>query len=228
MTSSAQLDHLVVVAASLAEGVAWCEATLGVTPAPGGTHALMGTHNRLLRLASPEFARAYLEIIAIDPAARAPVERRRWFDMDDEGLRADVARTGPRLAHFVARVPDLRTALSAWASLGLDGGEAVAASRMTPRGLLQWRIGLRHDGRRLFDGALPILIEWGGSHPADDLPDAGVTLRALEVAHARAGPLRAAYEAIGLHGIAMQEAASGILAQLDTPRGRVALRGGNA
>ena len=30
------LDHLVVMAASLDEGVAWCEATLGVTPGPGG------------------------------------------------------------------------------------------------------------------------------------------------------------------------------------------------
>ena len=31
-----QLDHLVVGAASLAQGVAWCENTLGVTPGPGG------------------------------------------------------------------------------------------------------------------------------------------------------------------------------------------------
>jgi hypothetical protein len=30
----AQLDHLVIAAASLAEGVAWCEATLGVVPGP--------------------------------------------------------------------------------------------------------------------------------------------------------------------------------------------------
>ena len=46
----ATLDHLVVLAPSLASGVAWAEATLGVTPGPGGEHSLMGTHNRLLRL----------------------------------------------------------------------------------------------------------------------------------------------------------------------------------
>lgn len=28
------LDHLVVAAASLAQGVQWCETTLGVTPGP--------------------------------------------------------------------------------------------------------------------------------------------------------------------------------------------------
>ena len=63
----AQLDHLVIAAASLAEGVAWCEATLGVVPGPGGSHPLMGTHNRLLHIASAAFPQAYLEIIAIEP-----------------------------------------------------------------------------------------------------------------------------------------------------------------
>ena len=57
------------MAASLAEGVAWCEATLGVTPGPGGEHPLMGTHNRLLRIATADFPHAYLEIIAINPVA---------------------------------------------------------------------------------------------------------------------------------------------------------------
>jgi hypothetical protein len=35
-THAGQLDHLVVAARTLDEGVAWCEATLGVTPGPGG------------------------------------------------------------------------------------------------------------------------------------------------------------------------------------------------
>ena len=34
----ARLDHLVIAAASLTEGVAWCEATLGVVAGPGGSH----------------------------------------------------------------------------------------------------------------------------------------------------------------------------------------------
>ena len=44
------LDHLVVAAAGLDAGAAWLEAHLGVPLAPGGKHAAMGTHNRLLKL----------------------------------------------------------------------------------------------------------------------------------------------------------------------------------
>ena len=51
----AQPDHLVIAAATLNDGVLWCERMLGVTPGPGGTHPLMGTHNRLLNIASPDF-----------------------------------------------------------------------------------------------------------------------------------------------------------------------------
>ena len=51
----AHLDHLVIMANTLNEGVAWCEATLGVTPGPGGEHPLMSTHNRLLRIDSKAF-----------------------------------------------------------------------------------------------------------------------------------------------------------------------------
>jgi hypothetical protein len=66
------VDHLIVAAASWTDGVAWCEATLGVTPGPGGKHPLMGTHNRLLKMASDTYPQAYLEIIAIDPDAPPP------------------------------------------------------------------------------------------------------------------------------------------------------------
>ena len=52
------LDHLVVAARSLDEGVRWCAATLGVTPGPGGKHPLMGTHNRLFGIAGDLFPRA--------------------------------------------------------------------------------------------------------------------------------------------------------------------------
>ena len=75
------LDHLVIAAHTLEQGVAWCEATLGVVPGPGGRHALFGTHNRLLRIDRPGFANSYLEVIAVDPEAPSP-GRARWFGLD--------------------------------------------------------------------------------------------------------------------------------------------------
>ena len=110
-----RLDHLVVMADTLAQGAAWCEATLGVAAAPGGEHPLFGTHNRLLTIESPAFPLAYLEIIAINPEATGDRQTgaaglKRWFDMDDAALREQVRAHGPRLIHWVARVPDLQEA----------------------------------------------------------------------------------------------------------------------
>ena len=67
-----QIDHLVVVAQTLEQGVQWCETTLGITPAPGGEHAQFGTHNRLFKIATPAFPMAYCEIIAIQPGTKGP------------------------------------------------------------------------------------------------------------------------------------------------------------
>jgi len=171
---SMELDHLVVGAATLEEGVAWCERVLGVTPGPGGKHALMGTHNRLLNISSARHPRSYLEILAIDPEAPAPA-RPRWFDLDLPALRERLAQ-GPGLIHWVARVPNLDAALAYWRGEGVDAGEPVEASR----GALRWRIALRADGRRLRREALPVLIEWGEAHPTDGMPDLGVQLLDFE------------------------------------------------
>jgi catechol 2,3-dioxygenase-like lactoylglutathione lyase family enzyme len=168
------IDHLVIGAATLDEGVDWCERVLGVTPQPGGQHPLMGTHNRLVNISGPLHPRCYLEVIAIDPQAPQP-GRPRWFDLDQPTLRQRLAE-GAGLIHWVARVPSLDAALAYWRSEGVDAGEAVEASR----GALRWRIALRADGRRLRREALPVLIEWGAAHPTDSLPDQGVQLLGFE------------------------------------------------
>lgn len=219
---TARIDHLVVAAASLEEGAAWCEATLGVPPGPGGEHPLMGTHNRLLRVATVDYPRAYFEIIAVQPGRR-PQRARRWFDLDDETVRDSVRREGPRLIHFVANVPHLPQALHALGQAGFERGEAVKASRMTPRGLLEWQITVRDDGQRLCNGLLPTLIEWGDAHPVAALPESGVTLHSVGVCHPDAARLRAAFEGIGLEGVTVKEGAINLCAALDTPRGRVKL-----
>jgi catechol 2,3-dioxygenase-like lactoylglutathione lyase family enzyme len=219
---TARVDHLVVVAASLEEGVAWCERTLGLTPGPGGQHPLMGTHNRLFRIDSPEFPAAYFEIIAIDPQAAAP-GRRRWFDMDDEALRARVARDGPQLAHVVVRVADVAAATAAWRALGIERGEVLPASRPTPTGLLSWKIAVREDGQRLFDGTLPTLIEWGPVHPVAAMASSGARLAALTLRHPQAQRLQQALQAIGLAQVAVEPGDAALMARLHTPTGEVTL-----
>lgn len=215
----AALDHLVVAATTLDEGVAWCERTLGITPGPGGQHALMGTHNRLFSIASADFPLAYFEIIAIDPQAPAPT-RRRWFDLDEGLLQTRLRRDGPQLVHWVARVDDARAAVAALNAQGVDRGEVIAASRPTPQGLLQWHITVRPDGQRLFDGLLPTLIRWGAVHPAAAMPASGITLAALELQHPQAEGLAAGLQAVGL-ALPVHPGPSRLRARLQTVRGPV-------
>lgn len=223
------VDHLVVLAADLASGVEWCARTLGITPTAGGEHPLMGTHNRIFNISSLAHPRAYLEIIAINPEAAGARQTgagglKRWFDMDDEALRAQLRRHGPRLIHWVARVPDVQDAAARLAMLEIDRGEVLRANRMTPAGLLEWQITVRPDGRRLFDGCLPTLIEWAGVHPATDMPPSGLTLRSLTLRHPRAAALGEACTAVGLADVAIApDVHASIDAVLATPRGEVVL-----
>lgn len=227
-----QIDHLVVVAQTLEQGVQWCEATLGITPGPGGEHAQYGTHNRLFKIATPSHPLAYFEIIAINPDAKKPANAlaKRWFDMDDAALQAAVA-TAPRLVHFVANTDDIQAARIALKAQSIDRGPAVHASRHSRRGVLQWQITVREDGQRLFNGALPSLIQWGKPdaaeplrlHPRNSLPRSGATLQSIAVTHPTAAKLQAAYDAIGLGGIPLAEGPANITATLQTPKGLVEL-----
>jgi hypothetical protein len=230
-----QIDHLVVAATSLEQGVQWCEALFGITPALGGEHALFGTHNRLFKIATPKFSMAYFEIIAINPAAvrskkTTTLHPHRWFDLDNPELQKSISKE-PRLIHFVASSPDIKAARMALRMEGIDRGPAIHAERQTSKGLLHWQISVRADGQRLFDGALPTLIQWGKPdateplrlHPRNTLPRSGVTLQSIDITHPSAEKLQTAYASIGLNGISISEGPANIKATLKTPKGIVVL-----
>lgn len=218
---NAEVDHLVVAAASLGQGDEWCRALFGVEPVAGGRHTGMGTHNRLLAIGSAAFPRSYLEIIAVDPEAPAPA-RPRWFGLDAPELQRRL-RERPRLVHVVARCHDLDSRLAALRAIGLDPGQAVAAERAGANGVLRWRIAGRADGQLLSGGALPTLIEWGELHPADQLPPSPVRLDALSLG----GVAPDARRALGLPGVAWRDGGAGLHARFDSPCGAVELRSDN-
>ena len=167
------LDHIAVTAPALAEGVAHVEAALGVALAGGGEHPLMGTHNRLLSLGE-----LYLEVIAPNPAAPPP-GRPRWFDLD--GFSGP-----PRLTHWICRCADLDAELA----LSPPGAGIALDIR---RGDFRWRMAVPDTGRLPLDDSFPALIQWQGSlHPAAALPESGVRLTRLEIAHPQPEALRAA------------------------------------
>jgi Glyoxalase-like domain len=230
---NSQIDHLVVMASTLDAGVAWCEATLGITPSAGGEHEKYGTHNRLFKIASPKHPLAYFEIIAINPAAATGKcsNVARWFDMDDKALQKAVAQE-PRLITFVASTDDIKAARHALRIQEIERGQIVHASRKSNKGTLNWQITVREDGERLFNGCLPTLIQWGKPdateplrlHPRNSLPRSGVTLQSIAISHPSGPKLQAAYEAIGLQGISIETGPANITASLQTPKGLVQLQ----
>lgn len=211
-----ELDHLVVAANRLEEGVDWVEARLGARPVPGGRHVSMGTHNALLRLG----ARCYLEVIAIDPEAEPP-GRPRWFALDEDGLRARLSRS-PSLVTWVARSAGLAGACARVPDLG-------DILPMT-RNALRWKISVPPGGGLAWDGMLPTAIQWEPGvdgvlrHPCDTLPESGCELRSLQLAHPQAARLVALFRELRIAGpVDLVTGPSTLAAHIRTPRGEVTL-----
>jgi hypothetical protein len=206
-------DHLVVAATTLAQGIDWIADLTGVVARPGGKHVAMGTHNALAKLGP----RLYLEIIAIDPDGAKPA-RRRWFDLDDGDLRADLLDR-PRLIHWVARTRDLDGAV---AQAGYDPGPILPFER----GPYRWRITVPDDGSRPGRGVLPTLLQWDvDAHPAEALPDAGLALEQLAASHPDPNPIRRSLARLGLDEAihVTFDRVVRLAAMLRTPRGLATL-----
>ncbi len=201
-----ELDHLAVVAGTLAEGVAAVEAALGVPLQPGGAHPQMGTHNRLLSLGD-----LYLEVIAVDPAAPPP-GRPRWFAMD--------AFAGPpRLTNWVCRCADLDAECA-------EGPPGLGDPLDLERGDLRWRMAVPPDGLLPFGGLFPALIAWQGTaHPAPRLTDRGCRLKRLTVTLPAAEELRAALAGrLSDRRLDIEPGPEGLTAEIETPSGLKVLR----
>ncbi len=200
-----QIDHLVVSSATLAEGVAFVEETLGVEMATGGEHPLMGTHNRLLSL-GPD---CYLEVISVNPDARQPPHP-RWFDLDY--FTGDA-----RLTNWVVRVPDLEKALHR----APDGTGQIHDLR---RGEYRWQMAVPEDGRLPFSACAPGMLSWQGADPAPKLPDHGLRLAALEITHPEAEALSVALAPLVKDDrLSVHSGTSGLRAWIDTPKGLIQL-----
>ena len=168
------LDHLAIAAKDLSSGVNHVQKQLSVSPPFGGEHALMNTHNHLMKLGTDEF----LEVISINPAAPKP-ERPRWFALDH--FNDDT----PRLITWVTRTDNFDAAMDATQSLNW---QALTVSR----GELTWRIAVPEDGSLPFDGVFPTIIEWPMRPlPGSKMADFNCSLKKLQITHPEAHKLEA-------------------------------------
>jgi hypothetical protein len=184
-----RIDHIVVAAHSLEQGIEYIQAELGVDIPEGGFHATMGTHNHLMQLGNE----VYLELIAINPDADIP-RHPRWFALDERLMRESLKQK-PRLITWVMNTPDIESIRQV---AGFDIGKPTALQRNN----LRWQFALPDDGRLLGNGMLPYVIQWHSRpHPANTMADLNCRLQSLQIHHNRTQWLQQQLESIGAQAL---------------------------
>jgi len=182
---STQLDHLVIAAETLEQGVDYVRSELSVEIPKGGFHKTMGTYNHLMQLGDG----SYLEVIAIDPDAILP-DQPRWFGLDDALMRESL-RQQPRLITWVINTTEIE-------KLNRASPFSIGTPTEFSRDNLRWQIALPGDGRLLASGLLPYIIQWHSKpHPSLEMADLGCRLRSLEIHHNRPNWLSSMLKTIG-------------------------------
>jgi hypothetical protein len=180
----AYVDHLVIAARDLDEGVSYVASKLGVRAAPGGSHPAWGTRNALLAI-GPE---QYLEVIAPDPELTAP---ENGYPFGIEQLDR------PKLVTWAAKAYGIDDVVARARELGYDPGPVFDGERRLPDGTaLRWRLTMPQ--LEYGDGIVPFLIDWGSSpHPAGGLPSAG-RISGFEAGYPDPGSISLSLAAMGI------------------------------
>jgi hypothetical protein len=167
-----KLDHITIIAPSLAEGVSHVRACLDLDVPFGQRHAYMGTHNHLLQLEDT----VYLEIVALDPEADGP-GRPRWFGLDDQRKVRSDWDEGRRLRGWVARTDAIDTIIGGHGGIF---GEKVALPAVNS----SFDFAIPHDGSLPLDGAAPSIIDRRGKpRSMATIADLGARLRSFTLEH---------------------------------------------
>jgi hypothetical protein len=179
-----KLDHLSIVAPSLAEGVAHVRACLDLDVPFGQRHKYMGTHNHLLQLGDT----VYLEIVALDPRGDAP-GRRRWFGLDDQKTVRTDWEQGRRLRGWVARADGIDTVLVGRAGVF---GEKVSLNS-------SFDFSIPVDCSLPLDGAAPSIIDRRGKpRSMASIADLGARLRFFALEHPEPEKIAALYRELAI------------------------------
>jgi hypothetical protein len=180
------LDHLTVIAPTLAEGVSHVRDCLDLDVPFGQRHLYMGSHNHLLQLGDT----TYLEIVALDPDGTHP-GRARWFGLDDaKQVRRDWD-AGRRLRGWVARTDGIDGVLR--------GRETIFGRKVAlPTDAPAFDFAIPDDGSLPWGGAAPSLIDRRGkTRSMATIADLGARLRGFSLEHPEAEAIAALLQGLG-------------------------------
>jgi hypothetical protein len=177
-----KLDHISVIAPSLAEGVSHVRACLDLDVPFGQRHAYMGTYNHLLQLGDT----VYLEIVALDPAADRP-DCPRWFGLDNQKKVRSDWDAGRRLRGWVARADAIEAVIT--------GRENIFGAKVPlPAVNSSFDFAIPDDGSLPLDGAAPSIIDRRGKpRSMATMADLGARLRSFTLEHPDPAGMQALY-----------------------------------
>ncbi|MGY4309566.1 hypothetical protein ACVIJ6_006809 [Bradyrhizobium sp. USDA 4369] len=208
------LDHLSIIAPTLAEGVKHVRESLDVDIPFGRKHDYMGTHNHLLSLGGG----IYLEVIAVDPHASAPVLP-RWFGLDDSGSVREAWDRGQRLRGWVANTRNIDQHLEKYGSL-------LGEKRCLFAGGSEFFFSVPCDGSLPMGGAAPSLIDRRGREPSiPPTAQLGCKLISVRLEHPQVEVLGSLFADLGVNDAVDLAPAECFRMALvvDTPSGRRSL-----
>jgi len=195
---AAGVDHILIGAASLDDGIRAFENATGVTPVRGGRHPSRGTENALASLGG-----VYVEIIAPQAGARP-----------DEFIGELRALKAPAVVGWAVHVVDAADAAARLTQAGFKPTTPRPGSRVTPEGAtLEWAT-FEVETPRI--AGAPFFIRWGDAttHPSLTSPG-GCSMTSFQVADPQGAELSRKLAAIG---VAAEVRAA------ERPRMRLALR----
>lgn len=205
------VDHLLVGAAELYQGIEWINDRTGVTACLGGVHPGRGTCNALLSLGEKQ----YLEIIVPDPEQES-----NHFTTALRSLKQ------PTLITWAAATDSIKDVETMARDAGFHPESPRDGSRARPDGkLLQWKsISINGAFGSRFVEPIPFFIQWlpGSSHPSQDSP-AGCRLESLEFEDPDSSPLTAELRWLGIEATVTQRPERRLRATLTTPLGKLSL-----
>lgn len=183
------IDHFVLAADTLQQGIDNLEEKLSVKIPFGGVHPAMGTHNCLMKLSDDLF----FEIIAINPDSLTQdalkIEQPRWFSLDDPFLRAQLKHQ-PQLLTWVTNTRDMQRTAN-------RGIYRQCSVRSITRNHLSWQFALPDDGSLLANGLIPYVLQWSDEHPAAKMADLGCSLIEMNLFHPHKHWLESQLQEIG-------------------------------
>jgi len=201
------VDHLLLGAADLNQGLVLVKEKTGLSPVIGGSHPGVGTRNALLSLGS----RQYLEIIAPDPAQQVFMYQTDLRELQE-----------PRLITWAAATRDIGTTAQRARHAGLEVIGPRDGSRKKPDGeVLHWKtLGIKNSFTSSAVAPIPFFIQWGEGvqHPSQDAATS-CRLESLEFVHPESAQVAEMLRKLGIKAKVKPGQEARLTATLRTPEG---------